>query len=249
MRTILPSFAACLLLVPLAAWGQGLNGVTASTSIAEVDTIMTTPVTQRVDTYSTELRARIGNGSFLYDQTFNVPFSDPQVQAAITQAHSVLAGAGAVSFTGPTQISSNTSQVSSTTNTVTTGTSPQVFISTTQYVGPQTIPTANLGICQSYVLNGANIRPTLTGCVPGGTPFIIAPGGVDYDTLTFSLVTISKTATTTNTFLTTAVYELDGFAQGSPPPATPVPPSLVLVLTGLAGAGLYRVRRKFARRG
>jgi hypothetical protein len=62
-------------------------------------------------------------------------------------------------------------------------------------------------------------------------------------------VTLNKTATTTNTFLTTAVYELDGFTQGSPPPATPVPPSLVLVLTGLAGAGLYRVRRKFARRG
>jgi hypothetical protein len=169
------------------------------------------------------LRARIGNGSFLYDQTFNVPFSDPQVQAAITQAHNVLAGAGAVSFTGPAQISSNTSQVSSTTNTVQTGSSTQFFVSTTLFIGPQTIPTGNLGICQSYVLNGAN-RPTLTGCVPGGTPFNIVAGGQDFDTLTFSLVTISKTATTTNTFLTTAVYELDGFAQGSPPPATPVPP-------------------------
>jgi hypothetical protein len=60
-------------------------------------------------------------------------------------------------------------------------------------------------------------------------------------------VTLNKTATTTNTFLTTAVNELDGFAQGSPPPATPVPPSLVLVLTGLAGAGLYRVRKRWHR--
>jgi hypothetical protein len=31
------------------------------------------------------------------------------------------------------------------------------------------------------------------------------------------------------------------------PPATPLPPTFVLVLTGLAGAGLYQVRRKFAR--
>jgi hypothetical protein len=31
------------------------------------------------------------------------------------------------------------------------------------------------------------------------------------------------------------------------PPATPLPPSFVLVLTGLAGASLYQVRRKFAR--
>jgi hypothetical protein len=33
----------------------------------------------------------------------------------------------------------------------------------------------------------------------------------------------------------------------APPPATPLPPSFVLVLTGLAGASLYQVRRKFAR--
>jgi hypothetical protein len=33
----------------------------------------------------------------------------------------------------------------------------------------------------------------------------------------------------------------------APPPTTPLPPSLILVLTGLAGAGLYQVRRKFAR--
>jgi hypothetical protein len=32
----------------------------------------------------------------------------------------------------------------------------------------------------------------------------------------------------------------------APPPATPSPPSFVLVLTGLAGAGLYQARRKFA---
>src|ERR1700681_2712379 len=170
MRTIRTGFAACVLFVPLAAWGgPGTNTVTATCTIAEVDTIVTTPVTQRVDTYSIELRARIGNGSFLYDQTFNVPFSDPQVQAAITQARNVLAGAGAVTFAGPSQTSTNTSQVSSTTNTVQTGSSSQVSVTSTAFVGPQTIPTINLGICQGYVPNGVN-RPTLTGC-SGGTPF------------------------------------------------------------------------------
>lgn len=63
------------------------NTTSTSTSCAEVDTTVTTPVTQPVDTFSTELRARIGNGAFLYDQTFNVAFSDPQVQAAINLAH------------------------------------------------------------------------------------------------------------------------------------------------------------------
>jgi hypothetical protein len=33
----------------------------------------------------------------------------------------------------------------------------------------------------------------------------------------------------------------------APPPGTPLPPTFVLVLTGLGGVGLYEVRRKFAR--
>jgi hypothetical protein len=196
-----------------------------------------------VDTFSTELRARIGNGSFLYDQTFNVAFSDPQVQAAITAARNVLAGAGAVNFTNPALISSSTSQVSSNNNTVTTGTNSEATVTTTQFIGPVAIPTGNLGICQSQP--GSNVT-TLIGCVPGGTPFAIGAGAVDFDTLTLSRVTISRTATTTNTFLTTTVYEVDGFPAGGPA-ATPAPPSLILALTGLAGAGLYLATRKFAR--
>jgi hypothetical protein len=245
MRAILSGLAACLLPVP-AVWGQ--TSTPTSVSAAEVDTINTTNVTQRVDTFSTELRARIGNGSFLYDQTFNVAFSDPTVQNAINAARNVLTGAGAVTITGPTQISSNTSQVSSNTNRVqtnkqTTGT----VVGTRGFVGPQTIFTGNLGVCQSYTLEPVTNYPDLTGCSLPGTQVVIPSGGIDIDTRIVTLVTISQTATTTNTFLTTAVYELDGFLPGTQPPATPVPPSLVLVLTGLAGAGLYEVRRRFKR--
>jgi hypothetical protein len=45
--------------------------------------------------------------SYLFDQTYNVAFTDPTVQAAIAQAKSVLAGAGARYYAGPTQLSSN----------------------------------------------------------------------------------------------------------------------------------------------
>ena len=137
--------------------------------------------------------------------------------------------------------------MSSVTNTITTGTQTTQTIVTTQVnIGPLTITVGQWGICQSYVWGGNNgIAPTLTGCVPGGTPFTIVPGGTDYDTLHLALVNVSQTATTTNTFLTTTLYELDGFPAGVP--ATPAPPALLLMLAGLAATVLYMAWRKPAR--
>ncbi|HYL78864.1 MAG TPA: hypothetical protein VEU96_32035 [Bryobacteraceae bacterium] len=247
MRTLGLLSAACLLSVPLAVWGQspGTNTVTATSSQVEVDTFNTTNVTQRVDTFSTEIRARIGSGPFLYDQTFNVAFSDPAVQNAITAARNVLTGAGAITITGPTQISSNTSQVNSQTNTVQTNKqTTSVVVGTKEFVGPATITVGNLGICTAFTFD--SVSPTYanpTGCSLPGTPFAIVAGGIDFDTRTLTQATVSQTATTTNTFLTTQVFELDA---GQPAP-TPAPPSLILALTGLVGAGLYSIRRRFAR--
>ena len=69
---------------------------------------------------------------------------------------------------------------------------------------------------------------------------------MDIDVMILSRVTINKTATTTNTVLTTQVYELDGIPAATPPP-TPAPPSLILALAGLAGAGLYAARNRLRR--
>jgi len=226
------------------------NTIQSAASCAEVDTIVNTPVTQRLDTYATELRARIGNGAFLYDQTFAVAFSDTTVQNAITTARGVLSGAGAVNFTGPTQLSSNVSQVSSNTvtvvnNTVTTNT----LVGTASYVGPFSPSVGALGICTGYIANpplsgsgsGLITAPAgyviPTGCVPGGTSYPIVSGGILFDTLTTALVTVNQTATTTNTFRTTQLYELDGFAAGVP--VTPAPPALLLTLTALLCVGLF----------
>ena len=255
MRTI-TVFAAGLL-IGLPSWGAGV--ITATASLAEVDTIVTTPVTQRVDTYSTELRARIGSGSYLYDQTFAVAFGATQVQTAITTAQGVLSGAGAVNFNGPTLGTNTQSLVSSNTVTVANG-SPvltQSIVNTKAFIGgPLTINTGNFGLCQSYTLDGTGY-PLPTGCTPNATPtfppypgtflytpFTIVPGGTDYDTFSLQLVTINQTATTTNTFLTTQVYDIVGFPAGvTPTPitptATPIPPSLLLTLVGLAGCGFY----------
>ena len=256
MRSIVTACVACSTLVVPAAWGA--NTVTATASLAEVDTILTTPVTQRVDTFSTELRARMVTGGFLYDQTFAVAFSDPAVQAAITTAKGVLTGAGAVSFNGPFQFSNSQSLVSSNANTVINNTAlSQSILNTEVFVGPQTISTGNFGLCQSYTLDGSG-HPVPAGCVadtppkfppfPGPFPFTsfsIVPGGVDVDTLALQLVTINQTTTTTNTFLTTQVYEVDGFPQGVT--ATPAPPTLMLGLIGLTFVGAFLARQRFAR--
>ena len=58
-------------------------------------------------------------------------------------------------------------------------------------------------------------------------------------------VTINQTVTTTNTTLTSQVYEIDGFAAGvTPTPVTPAPPALFLMLTGIAAAGLFAAFRR-----
>ena len=172
-------------------------------------------------------------GPVLYDQTFPVPFADPIFQSAIGTVESVLTGAGAVSFLGPTLLNS-TNTSSSTTNTVQTGLMVTgTSVTTTVYIGPVTINIGDLGVCQSY--------PPLTGCT-GGTPFALSAGQTDYDTLTVTLVDIFTTTTTTNTDLLTQVYDLVGVPVAAP---VPEPPAWTLLGAGLLGVGcIFRQRIK-----
>jgi hypothetical protein len=127
----------------------------------------------------------------------------------------VLTSAGAASFLGPTLLSS-TDTLTSTTQTVKTGSMVTgTSVTTTEYIGPQTINIGDYGVCQSY--------PPPTGCTIGGTPFFIPAGGQDTDTFFLTLVDIFTTTTTTNTDLLTQVYNLVGVpgatAMPEPPPA------------------------------
>ena len=226
------------------AQGTGPGQTTGTTSTAEIDTVHTT---KQISTYQAELKARMqGAGTYLYDQTFTAPFTDSSVQTAITQAKGLLTNSGALSFSGPTQLSSSQS-TSSAVNTVQNGkVTGQMLVETTDYIGPQTITTGVRGICQSYTPGNPSqyTPPQLVGCT-GGTVWPIAAGGENYDTLYVTPVTINQTATTTNTTLTTQVYELDGIHASTPTP-TPAPPSLFLALAGLGVAGLFLAARRFA---
>jgi hypothetical protein len=84
-RTLLLATTAVVALSalpPQPAFAVPTNTTTYTSSSAEVDTIIDTPVTQQVNAYSTELTAELQGGPVLYDQTFLVPFADPVFQSA-----------------------------------------------------------------------------------------------------------------------------------------------------------------------
>ncbi len=240
-------FAGFLLLAP-AAWAATNTAVnTTSESSFSIDTFNTAHVTDQVNTFQTELKARMQGGAYLFDQTYSAALSSPTVQTAITQAKNVLTSHGAVSFTGPTLLSNNRS-TTTTNSTVQNGTTDGTpIISTKTFIGPITITVGNFGTCTAYTDSGPQGRPVPTGCTGGtATPFKVVFGGEDIDTFVIQPVTVNQTVTTTNTTLTSQVYEIDGFTNATPPP-TPAPPSLILMLVGLGAAGLFAVRRRLRR--
>ena len=241
---------SCFLAMAPAAWAQATANNTTSQSSAEIDTYVVSQVNQTVTTYKTELRANLQGLPPLYDQSVNAGFNDPAFQNLIAQAQNVLYAAGAVSLLNPTLIIGNTSQSSSTSSVLTPGPKQVVPVVTT-YVGPASPLVGYLGICQSYTL--ALTGPQFTNCTGGTATVLNVPAGSqDVDTTNISLVTINQTSTTTTTYLTTQLWDIVGITANNQTnnnqllPTSPVPPSLLLSLVGLACVGFwvaYRQRR------
>ena len=201
----------------------------------------------------------MAGGPVLFDQTFNVAYSDPTVQAAVAQAALDLTGAGATSITGPTETSSSQTLVNSSSVTVANSTTDNIILQTTTWIGPQTVLIGNFGVVQGYtllpvsaglgpvqadppiVVQGTDpISPGNNAIIPtGGNPqaFTLLAGQTDINILTFSFVDIDQTTTNTDTYLTTTVYDMVGSVVSVPEPSS----ALVLGLGGIAFA-LYRWR-------
>jgi hypothetical protein len=198
------------------------NTVNYTTSTKDIYDTTNVAESKRVDAFSTQLIGLIQGGSTVYDQTFNVAFTDQAVQDAITAAKAALTGSGADSFIGPTLFTNSTLLINSVPQTVTTTTPGDVSGATTVYIGPQTIM---VGDNQSQ-------------------EYYLSTGQVDYDTLITSLIHQTITTITTDTYLTTEVYQLVGVPAGPPAPA-PVPEPATLLLIGSGLFGLAGFRKKF----
>src|ERR1035438_6550194 len=92
---------------PIIAFNPGGSVVVTNSTSSYSSGFVDTPVASRVDQYQTTLTATLGSGQQVYQQTFNLPFTDPAVQAAVTQAGAVLKKDGAT-FGSPAQTSSST---------------------------------------------------------------------------------------------------------------------------------------------
>jgi hypothetical protein len=212
---------------------EGNVGTTSyTTSTFNVEVLHTTTVNQRVDQFSVEVIGRMAGGSILFDQTFNVPYTDPAVQAAVAQARKALTDAGAVSITGSPIVSSTTTLVDSSSSTVQTDQTAAVSFNTAVYIGPQVINAGALPSCPGCSLDPASPDyPTyasisLFASLP--PQLTLVAGAQVYDTLVISQVDTYQTTTLTDTYLTTQTYELIGAEK---------PHTLAVVLAG-PGSGI-----------
>jgi hypothetical protein len=192
---------------PIAPNPGGALVVTNSTTTYITGTFVDTAFSQRVDQYQTTIEALLNGGSSVFQQTFNLPFSDPAVQAAVAQADLILAGDGAVA--GPPTLASNvTSLLGDQFSYLTTGLSltgaQEVTVFTT--FGPNSIAVGE---------NGSDL-------------FTVIPGQSDINVNSENFYATDRNVTDTSTYLTSQTYSIDGLT--GPSSAVPEPGTAGLLI-------------------
>ena len=226
------------------------NATNFTRTTAEIDTTIDSTVARTVQSFKTELDFGFAGGPALSQQIFFVSVSDPAFQVAIAAAVTTLVSSGAVSTSGPTQVSNTTSSKTGK-QTIETGRSSTLTFSIGEYVGPATYTSGDRGLCQSSTLvnttpgltggtGPGNTYPLLSGCT-GGVPSKVTVdfGGIVIDSLYLTNTAIATTTTTTTTNLLSEVYRIDGVSAV----AVPEPGSVAVLAAGL----LVLVRARLAR--
>jgi hypothetical protein len=195
--------------------------VTNSTTSSYVT--VQTPVTQQVNQYSTTLKAILNGSQTVFQQTSAVAFSDPAVQAAVSTADAILTGDNA-NPSAPAQTSTSTVLQS-------TQVSNGPIVQSTTATG-NTTATDVVTFGPATIMVGDNLSDTFT----------VLSGQEDINVNTDTEYYAYQNVTTTNTYLTTQTYTISGTAAAVS--ATPAPASWLLMLIGLAVAGLLTWLRR-----
>jgi hypothetical protein len=225
-------------------------GTTVTTiSYTNSPTFVNTPVSQSVNQYQTTLTALLNGGTTVFQQTFAAPFSDSSVQNAILQADGLLTLDGAT-FGSPLLIFNSTTLQSSLLSYVPT--SPTFDTPTLLGCGGIIVYTTGTEICSGVTVTYTALPvvdtfgPATIMIGPDNSDqFVVLGGQLDINVTENFTYVVHQNAVTTNTFLTTQSYDINGTTS-----ASPVPEPGTWGLTGCALAFLaFRRRRRLAPHG
>jgi hypothetical protein len=213
-------------------------------SIMNDPTYMNTPVNQTVNQYQTTLTAILNGGTTIFSETLDAPFSDPSVQSAILAADGLLTSDRAT-FGSPLLDSTSTTLQSSVLSYVTTST----VLDLPTLIGCLVNAT---GTCSGVAVTVAGaydtvyFGPATTMIGPDlSDEFDVLGGQEDINVYADFVYTVDQNAVTTNTYLTTSSYEIDGTTSVSSASAVPEPGTWATCAMSLGGlGGIWFVRRK-----
>lgn len=212
----------------------GSLAVTAS--FTNAPTYVNTPVTQTVNDYQTTLTAILNGGTTIFSETLNAPFSDPSVQNAILAADALFTSDGAT-FGSPSLTSNSTALQSSVLSYV--ATSPTFDVPTLLACGALNAVFMCSGVTvMDAITETTTFGPNTIMIGLGSTDeFDILAGQTDENISSDYTYTVSQNAVTTNTYLTTQSYVIDGTTGSSVPE-----PCTFAILGAALAAGAMMLR-------
>jgi len=207
------------------------GNIIVTASYTEETTDDDTPSTVTQNDYQITLEGILNGSKTVFDQTFAVPFSDPSVQSAVTQADADLMSAGATLLDMPTLTVNTTALTDSKLVYTQTGSSSSSSTTDATIFGPATLYNVNSGPVTSSL--ALYFDPVFT----------VIAGQEDENINTDTQLTIDRNAVTTDTDLTSQTYIIDG-TSSAVGQTVPLPPAAWQALTVFSMFGLVGLKRK-----